>query len=455
MAKEQKTHLNNPNAQHVVHDSTGQRMDGWFNLLASMGGGKDRRSTTTYSAGSLLVEKDLEQLYRYNGFAKKIVDLPAYEMTREWVEIENDTENHGLQKLESLNAKQVLRDACKWGSLYGGALVVMGIDDGGLLEQPVNERGIRNVAWLRVYDRYQVTWTTADVNQNPESPYFGEPEYYTINAYTTGQSFVVHASRVLIHYGNDVPERVRVANMGWGDSVLQSVFEELRDYGIIKSSSVSIVQDFVQTLLQIENLAELISSGNEDIVKKRLELIDLSRSVNNTILLDKGEDFSKQASSVTGLSDLIGQFALALAGVTGIPVTKLFGQAPAGLNATGESDIRNFYDEISSKQEDILRPMLQKLHRYIMLARDGEYKGRVNAEAKICFVPLWQLSEKEDADVKNVIAKTDEIYIKNAVLSPAEVAVSRFDGGYNPDTNIDFTKRELEPEEDETEPGEQ
>lgn len=432
-----------------LNNTQSTRMDGWFNLLASMGGNNDRRSRTSYSGGALLTEKDLENLYRFNGFAKKIVDLPAFEMTREWVDIENDPENHGLKKLEKLNAKQALRDACKWGSLYGGALVVMGIDDGGLLEQPVNEKGIRNVDWLRVYDRHQVSWTTADVSQNPESLYFGEPEYYTISAYTAGAMFRVHASRVLIHYGTDIPERARVANNGWGDSVLQAVYDELRDYGIIKSSSVSIVQDFVQTLLQIENLAELIASGQEDIVKKRLELIDLSRSVNNTILLDKGEDFSKQASSVTGLADLIGQFALALAGVTSIPVTKLFGQAPAGLNATGEADIRNFYDEMSSRQEDVLQPMLQKLHRYIMLSRDGEYKGKINPDAKICFVPLWQLSEKEDAEYKHTIAKTDEIYVKNGVLSPEEVTVNRFTNGYNPDTAVDLKARAIEPDEDE------
>ncbi len=444
-----KTHLSNPNAQHVVHDSSGQRMDGWFNLLASMGGGNDRRSSTTYSAGSILAEKDLEQIYRYNGFAKKIIDLPAYEMTREWVEVDNDPDNHGLTELEKLNAKKHLRDSCKWGNLYGGALVVMGVDDGGLLEQPVNEKNIRRVDWLRVYDRWQVSWTTADINQNPESPYFGVPEYYRISAYTSGQSFIVHASRVLVHPGCDVPERVRVANQGWGDSKMQSIYEELRDYGIIKSSSVSIVQDFVQTLLQIENLADLIASGKEDIVKKRLEIIDLSRSVNNTILLDKGEDFSKQSSTVTGLADLIGQFALALSGVTGIPVTKLFGQAPAGLNATGESDIRNFYDEISSQQEEVLLPMLQKLHRYIMLGKDTGYKGKINEDAKIQFVPLWQLSEKEDAEYKHTIAKTDDLYLKGGVLSPEEVAVNRFENGFNPDTMLDLKQRPIKPDEDE------
>jgi len=426
-----------------------ERVDGWLNLFSSMGGGKDRTTNTKHSAGALLTQGDLEILYRDNGFAKKIIDLPAYEMTREWIQIENDTENYGLQKLGKLKAKTTFRDFVKWGNLFGGSIIVMGIDDGGDLESPLNEDGIRSVEFLRVYDRFQVHWATADVNQNPESPYYGEPEFYTVQSYTTGTQFRVHTSRVLRYDGSDVPEKSRAQNNGWGDSVLQALYDELREYGIVKSSVVSIVQDFVQTLLQIEGLTDLISSGKEDIVKKRMDIIDMSRSVNNTILLDKDENFTKSASTVTGLDQLMNQFSLALSGVTGIPLTKLFGQAPAGLNATGESDIRNFYDEIKSKQEEILLPNIERLFYLIQLAKKGDYKGKVNEEAVVSFNPLWQMTDQQEADWKYKIAQTDELYIKNGVLAPEEVAVCRFDGSYSADTVIDMENRDIKPDEDE------
>lgn len=434
--------------QNIITDAK-MRVDGWLNLLSSLGGKKDRTSNTTHSTGALLSQVDLEILYRDNGFAKKIIDLPAYEMTRQWIDIENDPDNFGLQKLSKLKAKTAFRDFIKWGNLFGGSIIVMGIDDGGDLESPLNEEGIRTVEFLRVYDRFQVSWTTTDINDNPESRYYGEPEFYTVQNYTTSTPFKVHTSRVIRYDGSDIPERSRTRNQGWGDSVLQAIYDELREYGVVKSSVVSIVQDFIQTLLQIEGLTDLISSGKEEIVKKRLELIDLSRSVNNTILLDKDEQFSKSASTVTGLDQLMNQFSLALSGVTGIPLTKLFGQAPAGLNATGESDIRNFYDEIKSKQEDILLPGIERLHYIIMLAKKGDYKGKINEDAKINFNPLWQLTDQQDSEWKYKIAQTDEVYIRNGVLSPEEVAVSRFENGFSPDTTVDFNNREIKPDEDE------
>lgn len=423
--------------------------DGWTNLLSSLGGGKDKTTNTTHGTGQLLGQTDFESLYRFTGFAKKVIDIPAYEMTREWVNFTNDTDNKLQTAMSSIKAKKHIHKAIKWGNLYGGAICIMGIDDGGALDQPVNEQNIRNVAWLRVYDRFQVSWTTADIDINPDSPFFELPEFYTVNAYNSGTHFRVHASRILRLDGADIPERSRARNNGWGDSTLQAVYDELRHFGIVQQSCVSIVEDFVQTILNIENLTEMLSSGQEKVIKQRLDILDMSRSINNTVLLDGDEKFSKQASSVTGLEGLMGQFALALSGVTGIPITKLFGQAPAGLNATGESDIRNFYDEIKSKQEDTMLPMLQTLSRYIMLSRDMGFKGKVDEEIEIEFNPLWQLTDVQDAEWKYKIAQTDEIYIRSAVVAPQEVAVSRFANGFNPDTEIDVENRPIEPDVDE------
>jgi len=421
------------------------RIDGLVNFLSGLGSKKDRTQNTHYSGGIVLDRQTLDDMYRHNGFAKKIVDIPAKEMTRQWITIENDDENIGLQKLDALGAKTIFRDALKWGRLFGGALIVMGIDDGGALEQPVREAAIRDVTFLRVYDRHQISWQTADISDDPNSEYYGLPEFYTISAYNTAKQFRVHASRVLRHGGIGISERSRAQNDGWGDSVLQAIYDELRDYGIIKSSSVNIVQDFVQTLLQIDNLSEMLSTKDgEDVVRKRLDLIDMSRSVLNTILLDGEEQYTKQSSTVTGLDKLIEQFALALSGVTGIPVTKLFGQAPAGLNASGDNDVRNFYDDIKSSQEEELLPMLQRLHYLIMKSLNGGYKGQVNAEANIEFVPLWQMTDQQDADWKYKIAQTDEIYVRNGVANPEEIAVSRFSGGFNPDTTIDPSMRKFE-----------
>lgn len=427
-------------------------LDGWTNILTGMGKGKSRQGNTTFQSGDFLPYTTLEELYRTSAFARKIVSLPAFEMTREWITIENDAENLCEKALKKLKAKTHLHDCIKWGNLYGGALVIIGIDDGGMLDQPVNEAGIREVSWLRVYDRHQAWWTESDINKNPESENYGEPEFYTINAYRTATPFRVHASRVLRYEGGDVPERVAVRNQGWGDSILQPVYEEMKNCGIISDSVVSIMQDFVQTIINIDNLQEMLSTDEgEKMVKKRLDILDLSRSVNNTVLLDGEEKFSKQSSTVTGIDAIMTQFWQLLSGATWIPATKLLGTAPAGLNATGESDIRNFYDVIKSKQERDLLPMLEKLIYYIMLSREGGFKGVIDEDLEVQFTPLWQMTDMQKAEWKHKVAQTDDIYVKAGVLGPNEVAANRFENGFSTETEIDLNDRPIAPDPDEPE----
>lgn len=422
--------------------------DGWVNLLASMGMGKDRASNTKYgTAIPKLHDQELRDLYINNGFARKITDIYPHEMTREWIHIENDADNKMLVKLDDLDAEKIFCDALTWATLFGGSVIVMGIDDGGLLDMPLREDSIRSVDFLRVYDRHQISWTTLDVNNNPESLMFGKPEYFNIQPYSGGTQFRVHTSRILMFDGAGVPELDRAKNDGWGYSFLQAIYNDLKDYGIIKASSVSIVMDFVQTILQIDNLSQLIGSGQEDLVKKRLELLDLSRSVMNTIILDAGENYTKQSSSVAGLADLIIQFGIALSGVTGIPFTKLFGQAPAGMNATGESDMRNFYDEVKTKQKRNMLVPLNRLIYLIGISKNGPYSGKAPSDLTVQFNPLWQMTDQQEADWKDKISQTDERYIRNGVLGPEEVALCRFGDGFNPDTEIDLKNRLLpEPE---------
>lgn len=424
-------------------------IDGWKNLLSNIGTSKSQIENTSFSRDLKLDRETCGALYENTAMAKRIIDLPAYEMTRQWINIENDTDGVILKNLKRLGAKQVFRDWIKWGNLFGGAIIVMGIDDGGDLEQPVNETGIRKVNFLRVYDRYQVSWTTTEINDNPESEYFGEVEYYTVNAYHGGKSFKVHRSRILKYDGADVPERTKIRNSGWGDSFLQALYRELKNNGVIIESVVSIVQDFVQTIIQIENLQNLIASGKEDLVKKRLDLIDLSRSVNNTIMLDGEESYTKQASTVTGLEGLMDKYMLSLSAASGIPFTKLFGESPKGLNSTGDADIRNYYDEIKSKQEDILLPGLERLKYLIEISRDEAFKGKgIPDGMEIEFNALWQMTDKEEAEYRKINAETDDIYITAGVLSAKEVTESRFENGYSPDTQINKAERREPPKDD-------
>lgn len=419
------------------------RTDGWSNILTGMGlRATDRNRHTHFRFEGQMSQNQLEAMYAAGGFAKRIVDLPAREMTREWFEIEGDTNGDVLKALKKLGAKKKVEQLLKWSRLYGAALGVIIADDSPVLEEPLNENNIGRIAAIQVFDRYQVFFNWTDMYQDPVHEKFGQPEFYYVMPYHTGQVIKVHETRVLRFDGAEMPDRLRYMNLGFGFSELQMVFEALKRVGSSYSSIETILQEFVTKVLTISNLQELIESKQDDLVQQRLALMDMTAHVSNTVLLGKGEEMVKVSSTVTGIADLVDKLLQALSAVAGIPVTLLMGEAPAGLNATGDSDIRNFYDNIASQQEEKLLPQLERLIYLLMKAKQGPTRGRVVRNWSIKFNPLWQLTDKEIAETRQIVADADAIYLDRGVLKPQEVADSRFGGDhYSIETQVDGTPR--------------
>jgi phage-related protein (TIGR01555 family) len=419
------------------------RADGWSNVLTGMGlRATDKSKHTHFRFEGQMTQNQLEAMYAAGGFAKRIVDLPAHEMTREWFEVQGDTNGDMLKALKKLGAKKKFKQLLKWSRLYGSALGVIVADDSAHLDAPLNENNISRIAAIQVFDRYQVFYNWTDMYMDPLHEKFGQPEFYHVMPYHTGQVIKVHETRVLRFDGAEMPDRLRYVNLGFGFSELQMVYEELKRVGSSYSSVETILQEFVTKVLTIDNLQEMIESGQDDLIQKRLSLMDMTAHINNTQLLGKGEAMVKVSSTVTGIPDLIDKFVQALSAVSGIPVTLLMGESPAGLNATGDSDIRNFYDSISSQQEEKVLPQAERLVHLLMKAKQGPTRGRVLRNWTIKFNPLWQLTEKEIAETRKLVADTDAIYLDRQVLKPQEVADSRFGGDhYSLETKTDGSKR--------------
>lgn len=412
------------------------RMDSWTSTITGLGvRGRDRTQSVYFARDNALTQQGLDALYRHDGLARRIVDLIANEMTREWFKIEGDPDDDVNGKLEAIGAKLAVRDLIRWGRLYGGAIAVMLIDDGGDLAEPVNEGSIQDVLGVHVYDRWQVRWETADLYVNPAEPKFGQPMLYRVSPGGAmrapdgrfASDFAVHETRVLRFDGVPLPRSQLLGNAGWGDSVLQAPYTQLRNIGAVYAGAANIVEDFIQATISVKGLSELVATNQSAAVYERMNILDMTRHVLNAIFLDAdGETYQKHASSVGGLPDLLDRFANALSATTGIPVTLLMGQAPAGLQATGDADIRNWYDKIAAEQNDRLSPLVERLVRLIFLSRAAGIAEPENWKIEWC--PLWQLTEQEEANVRKTRAETDAIYISASVLDPDEVAVSRFGG---------------------------
>jgi uncharacterized protein len=428
-----------------VNNDNFVRSDGWMNVLTGLGVcGRDKKQNGFFRITNIFNRSELDQMYRSDGVLRLVIDIFAQEMIRQGWELEGDAEGKIIGKLEELKSNEAMSNLIKWARLFGGAVCIMGIADGLPLDQPVDERTLRDVQWLRVFDRYQAYSRDGTFESDLNSPNYGFPNVYTINDNRTGAIFFVHYSRILRMDWNVLPPRWQNFNQGWGDPLIQTIYEELRNYSMAFSHTATMMEDFVNGMLKIPNLTTIMASqcGDQNVLK-RLNILNLSKSTTNTMILDADETYEKITTNVSGIAELLDRFMLALSAVTRVPVSLLFGRSAAGMNATGESDVRNFYDAVKQEQESKLRCVLEKLIRYIMISKDGPFSGVEPENWSLQFIPLWQNTEEQDAATRRTIAETDAIYIDRGVLTPEEVAVSRFGGNkWSMNTEIDLESRE-------------
>jgi phage-related protein (TIGR01555 family) len=243
-------------------------------------------------------------------------------------------------------------------------------------------------------------------------------------------------------------------NSGWADSVYTSMKETLQDFGISWHSVTHLLQDFSQAVLKMKGLADAIAQQEGNLVLDRMTAMDLCRSVARAVPIDsEDEDFIRVVTPMSGLADVLDRLMLRMAEAGEMPVTLLFGQSPAGLNATGESDIRFFYDGIKASQEETVRPRIDRLLDVLFASKAGPTKGTEPENWSYEFNPLWQETDSQRAETRKAQAEADVMYIENGVLDEEEVAMSRFGGDtYSSETVLDMEKRLAEPEEEDEPP---
>ncbi len=423
------------------------KKDGWTNILTGLGQShRDKNMAMCFKSCPIFSNRELDELYRSDGLTRRIIDIVASDMLRQGFEIDGDPEGLILGKMEDIKAYCKFLNVIQWARLYGGAIILMGIVDGKPLNESVNVNSIKNVSWLHVFDRWQCVTQFEYMTKDLNDPNYGQPEFYEIHDYRIGASFVVHHSRILRLDWSILPPREQNQNCGWGDTIINSIYDELKNYGSAFANTSTMMQDFVNGVLKIPGLSMLLASScpeNEQDIKKRLDYANLSKGVTNMMVLDGEETYEKLSTNVSGISDLLDRFMLALSSVSGIPVTLLFGRSPAGLNATGEADVRNYYDMIKQYQVTKLKPLLEKLTYYIMKSSEGPFKGKEPENWSIQFASLWQNTEEQEANVRKTVAEIDALYIDRGVLDADEVAISRFGGNrWTMNTTIDLEARE-------------
>lgn len=429
------------------------RIDGLQNVFTGMGTNRDKTSRTTVQAVTFMNKEDLEGLYAH-WLMRRIVDLVANECTREGFEILFGGEGVNAQTLsgveqaiEDLEILQYFNEAAKTSRLYGGSTLVLYIDDGRPAEMPVDLDNIRSVEGMECLDRHQIA---PIIKEESLYDYSKATHYEIISGDLIQQPNLtrIHKDRILRFDGVWMPYRVRQKNYGWGMSVLQSVYESFKHYYTGTSSIATLLTEFDIFVHKVRGLASMLAAGKEGQVKTRLELNDMSKSIYRGYAIDaEKEELAFVSRQFNGVSEILEKLRIDVIGASGVPHTLLFGQSPSGLGATGRSEERDFAKTCHHYQETHMRKQLHKLMTYVMLSKNGPTKGQQPDNWRIGWKPLFEMNERELADVRARVAAVDARYIQVGVLTPQEVADSRFGKSeYSIETTIDPSIRRELPE---------
>lgn len=379
--------------------------DGYAQAFSGAGTRKDRTTFTSIKGAYLLGEGELTDLYIGDGFAKTIVDVPAEECVTAGVSFEDmddGLEQKVLTRYEELNVMKHAADAFRWSRLYGGSVWVLGLNDGGAFDVPFNPDGLKQLEFIRVYNRFQAIVQTRVMD--PMSKDFGEPETWQIIPYNTGAPYIVHNSRVKVFDGEACPARMREANLQWGLSSLQGCMDQLKRLGMSHLWANMLLERAQQAVHGIPNLAQtLMQPGGDAMVQKRVDVVDMVRGTLNTVVIDANETYTIASPGVgPGVVDLLNVYAEALAGVSRIPVFILMTKSASGLQGSSESNMQAWNSQVKSWQKDVLHDPLDWITQLICM----EINGTDGGDYKLCFNPIYVPSAKEVAETEKLQAET-------------------------------------------------
>jgi uncharacterized protein len=409
---------------------TDPRLDGMLNVLTGLGDPlRDKSEHSTFGRRAPLSYYVLDSLYEQSGLMARLVDLPADEMTREGYEL--DDLEADLDEVESqsedLGILSHVADLHRWGDHYGGALLLLGADDGQSPEMPLDMGRIRKLEGITVVDRHCV---------EPVIVGNREPEAYILNGLvdTPLQGRVVHRSRVIKHVGIQAAPRRRQDLRFWGIPTAERVWSEFRRIALSLGYSESILHDISVDVWMIGGLVEMLDAGKEDELRERLRQMALFKSVLRAVPMDAGnnerkpEGYTPQSRPVTGIRELLDAFIQALQMAKGWPRSILVGETQGGLNTGSNSgETRAFYALLGATQRNRLTPWVNRVLEVLFASREGPTRGAVPPKWTVRWKPLWSPTDLEREQARKTRAEADAAYVTMAAATPEMVWTTRFE----------------------------
>lgn len=399
--------------------------DGFENLIARTGTPRDKAHGGTW-VDSVVSDVTLLAAYRTSWLVRKVVNIPPQDMVKLWRRWKADKEVITQIEAEEkrLKLRLLVKQAAVAARLFGYAGIYISVPGQGpgtpLDPQTVGQGGVKRLTLIGK-DRL----TAGEVDQDPDSEYFGQPMYWNIGV--QGNMIRVHPSRLAMFYGGTNPAGAMAMESVY-DSAVKPLLDSVRNADSASANIASLVYEAKVDIIHLPRLMELMRKPDgEKEVFKYLNLLAMGKGINGMLLLDGGNtaeganksggtQYDSKAFTFAGLADVWDRMHQAVAGGSDIPMTRLVGTSPAGMNSTGESDMRNYYDHVKSLQELEVEPALAILDECLLRSATGARDDSITFD----WVSLWQATEEQRVNMCKAMAETITS-LKNTGLFPTEV----------------------------------
>ncbi len=386
--------------------------DGLLNVASGIGTAKSKLARNKWVRGARAYHPTLEAAYQDSWIARRIVDEPARDCVREWRVIKSEYGEAIAQLENDLMLRERMEDALRWSGLYGGAGIIMLTNQD--LSKPLDVNKIKKGDLQRLVTIDSKLLIAQEFNTSDVlAENYMQPTYYLV----AGGQQRIHYSHIARVFGDKLPLQIALETSGWGASRLQKCLDEISNFTASKAAIAELMHECNIDVITKQDLAEKLTTAEEDKLINRFELFSLMKSTINMALLDGDEKLERHTLSLIGVSQVLEFMVSCVAGAAEMPVTKLFGTSAKGLSATGEGDARAYNDMIRAMQRSRVAPALRTLDQVLVRSAIGQWDPNYDYS----FNSVEQIDDEQRARATLTEAQRDQIYLSNGVVNMSQI----------------------------------
>lgn len=345
---------------------------------------------------------DYYTMYINNGIAGTIIDKPADDCFARGFVVVGDDDDLLQDELDRLSVNSTYSDAVRWARLFGAAVILMVVKDGGALDTPLNLDSVDTVEDLVVYDNRHIK-PTDQLYTDPQNVMYGKPELFRIHP-PGGDEFLCHETRLIPFSGEPLPKSTaKSTNVWWlGKSALDYCATDIARLERAYEWTERLLERKQQGIYRMEGLGEMFAAEQDHIVSKRIAMVDHVRSTLSSVVVDMHDEYTVLNLGLDNVQSVLMEFEIAVCASTQMPSVILFGKSATTLNATGAGELEIYYSLVGRLQHRVVKPALERLISVLWLQKS--LKSKIPDKWYIEFNPLWVPPDKEVAEVKQLEA---------------------------------------------------